>query len=110
MPVPSVYDTTCRTCCGVRRVRKAAERRCRGGDLFRKGASMGLEGKAAIVTGGGQGLGRAVALVLSQRGARVAIMGRTSATLDAVVDEIERAGGHAVAVVGDVGSRADVQR
>jgi NAD(P)-dependent dehydrogenase (short-subunit alcohol dehydrogenase family) len=71
---------------------------------------MSLQGKAAIVTGGGQGLGRAVALVLSQRGARVAITGRTPATLDTVVDEIRSAGGSAVAVAGDVGSRADVQR
>jgi 2-hydroxycyclohexanecarboxyl-CoA dehydrogenase len=71
---------------------------------------MSLEGKAAIVTGGGQGLGRAVALVLSQRGASVTITGRTAATLDAVVEEIGRTGGRAMAVPGDAGRRADVQR
>jgi 2-hydroxycyclohexanecarboxyl-CoA dehydrogenase len=71
---------------------------------------MGLDGKVAIVTGGGQGLGRAIALVLSRRGAAVTITGRTPSTLEAVVDEIVAGGGRAIAVPGDVGSRADVQR
>jgi NAD(P)-dependent dehydrogenase (short-subunit alcohol dehydrogenase family) len=71
---------------------------------------MSLEGKVAIVTGGGQGLGRAIALVLAGRGARVTLTGRTPATLASVVEEIGGAGGEAIAVPGDVGSRADVQR
>jgi 2-hydroxycyclohexanecarboxyl-CoA dehydrogenase len=71
---------------------------------------MSLEGKAAIVTGGGQGLGRAIAIVFAQRGAKVTLTGRTPATLAAVVEQITATGGQAIAVVGDVGSRADVQR
>jgi 2-hydroxycyclohexanecarboxyl-CoA dehydrogenase len=69
-----------------------------------------LEGKVAIVTGGGQGLGRAIAMVLAQRGARVTITGRTPATIDDAVREIEATGGTAQAIVGDVGKRDDVQR
>src|ERR1700687_1654719 len=69
-----------------------------------------LEGKTAIVTGGGQGLGRGIAIVLGERGAAVTVTGRTPARLDAVVAEIEGKGGRAIAVSGDVGPRADVQR
>jgi NAD(P)-dependent dehydrogenase (short-subunit alcohol dehydrogenase family) len=68
-----------------------------------------LAGKTAIVTGGGQGLGRGIALVLAQRGAAVTVTGRTPAKIDAVVAEIEAAGGTAQAVAGDVGDRQDVQ-
>jgi NAD(P)-dependent dehydrogenase (short-subunit alcohol dehydrogenase family) len=69
---------------------------------------MELEGKTAIVTGGGQGIGRGVALVLARRGAAVTVTGRTKDKLDLVVKEIEGAGGRALAVVGDVGRRDDV--
>lgn len=68
-----------------------------------------LAGKTAIVTGGGQGLGRGIALVLAQRGAAVTVTGRTPAKIDAVVAEIEAAGGTAQAAAGDVGDRQDVQ-
>ena len=71
---------------------------------------MQLEGKTAIVTGGGQGLGRAIAIVLAERGAAVTVTGRTPATLDAVVNEITEKGGRALAAAGDVGNRDDVQR
>jgi 2-hydroxycyclohexanecarboxyl-CoA dehydrogenase len=66
---------------------------------------MHLTERTAIVTGGGQGIGRAVATVLAERGARVVISGRTPAKLDAVVAELRAAGGQAVAVVGDVADR-----
>ena len=69
-----------------------------------------LSGKAALVTGGGQGVGRGIALALASRGAAVAVSGRTEAKLKAVVDEIGERGGQALAVVGDVGDRADVER
>ena len=61
---------------------------------------LGLKGKRAVVTGGSQGIGRCCALALAREGARVCIAARTRDKLDAVVAEINAAGGegHAVAV------------
>ena len=56
-----------------------------------------LEGKTAIVTGGGTGIGRAIALMLAAEGARVAVVGRRKEPLEQVVAEIERDKGVAVA-------------
>jgi len=70
---------------------------------------VSLAGKTAIVTGGGQGLGRGIAVVLAERGASVTVTGRTPATLDNVVADIREKGGRALAVPGDAGNRADVQ-
>lgn len=50
--------------------------------------SIRLDGKVAIVTGGGRGIGKAIAGQLLQAGAKVAIAGRKKATLDAAVNEI----------------------
>jgi len=61
-----------------------------------------LDGKVAIVTGGGTGIGRAAALMLAAEGAEVVIAGRRKSPLDAVVSEIERAGGRATARVTDL--------
>lgn len=61
-----------------------------------------LAGKAALVTGGGQGIGRGIALALAAGGAAVAVSGRTLAKVEAVVAEIEAAGGRAVAFACDV--------
>ena len=51
-----------------------------------------LAGKVALVTGAGQGIGRAVALVLAERGADVVISGRTESKLTAVAEEISSLG------------------
>jgi len=48
---------------------------------------MDLSGRVAVVTGAGTGIGRAIALRLSARGAAVALLGRTRATLEAVAGE-----------------------
>ncbi len=69
-----------------------------------------LEGRRALVTGGGQGVGRGIALALAAQGAAVALFGRTEAKVQAVAQEIGDAGGEAVAIRGDVTDPADLER
>ena len=69
-----------------------------------------LIGRVVLVTGGGQGIGRGVALALADEGASVTITGRRAEPLEQVVKEIEARGGTARATVGDVGVRADAER
>lgn len=61
-----------------------------------------LDGKIARVTGSGSGVGRGVCIALARAGARVAVSSRTVAKCDAVVDEIDSAGGVATAIECDV--------
>jgi NAD(P)-dependent dehydrogenase (short-subunit alcohol dehydrogenase family) len=67
-----------------------------------------LQGRVAIVSGGGQGVGRGIAITLATHGARVAIVELNPASGPAVADEIEARGGEAVAVTCDVSVRAEV--
>jgi 3-oxoacyl-[acyl-carrier protein] reductase len=70
-----------------------------------------LEGKAAVVTGGSRGIGRAISLALAAEGAGVAVNYRSGeAEANEVVAAIEDAGGKAVAVQGDVGEYDDATR
>ena len=62
----------------------------------------GLNGKRALVTGASSGIGRAIALAFAAQGASVAVGGRDETRVRATVAEIERAGGRAVAAIGDV--------
>lgn len=67
-----------------------------------------MEGTVAIVTGAGRGIGKAIAKVYAQEGAKVAVVSRTPASLDAVVEEITAQGGTAIGIPCDVGSREQV--
>jgi len=69
-----------------------------------------LSGRTAIVTGGGHGVGRGIALALSDAGAQVVVCGRTRETLSGVRKEIEARGGVALDVVCDVTRVADLER
>lgn len=72
---------------------------------------MPLAGKVALVTGAGRNMGRAIAVDLARHGVAVAVNARASQDeVTAVVSEISKAGGKAVGVLGDVGSRAEVLR
>ena len=68
-----------------------------------------LEGRTAVVTGGGGWLGAPICRSLAAAGAAIAVVGRTFEPLDGIRDEIVRDGGSAVAVSCDVSSEASVQ-
>ncbi|MBE0479362.1 MAG: SDR family oxidoreductase [Dehalococcoidia bacterium] len=69
-----------------------------------------LDGKAAIVTGAGQGVGRGVALALAKEGARVVIAEHKPDTARAVEEEIRQLGKEAMAVPCDVGNEQQVKQ
>ena len=66
-----------------------------------------LENQVAVVTGGGRGIGRAIALELAREGASVVVSSRTRDQLDSVVDEIKRIGSGGLAVEADALIRDD---
>ncbi len=71
---------------------------------------MRVEGKVAIITGGGTGIGKAAAISLAAEGAKVLVTGRRAEPLEETVAEIQAAGGTAIACPGDVTKTEDLQR
>jgi NAD(P)-dependent dehydrogenase (short-subunit alcohol dehydrogenase family) len=67
-----------------------------------------LEGKTAIVTGGGRGIGAAIATALAEEGCSVAVAGRTLAPLESVAARIRELGRESLAIVCDVSEPASV--
>ena len=70
---------------------------------------MRLDGRVAVVTGGGSGIGAATALAMAKEGARVVVVDLNEASAKSTVEQIEKAGGQAVAVRADVTRAADNQ-
>src|SRR5215211_2065459 len=68
-----------------------------------------LDGKVAIVTGAGQGVGRGIALALAKEGAGVALLGRTVSKCEAVAAEIAAAGGAGLPIACDVEHREQIE-
>lgn len=71
--------------------------------------SMILEGKVALVTGAGAGLGKAAALKLAHAGAKVVALGRTGDELRKTVDSITAGKGQAIAVEADISRPEEMQ-
>lgn len=69
-----------------------------------------LQGKVALITGAGQGVGQGIAYALAAEGARIAVVGRTAGKLDETCAEIRRRGGEAQPFVCDVMVKDDVER
>jgi NAD(P)-dependent dehydrogenase (short-subunit alcohol dehydrogenase family) len=70
---------------------------------------MRLANRVALVTGAGTGIGRATVMLLAQEGAKIVVQDVNADTAQETVRLIEHAGGEAVAIGGDVASRADAE-
>ena len=75
--------------------------------MDRPDLSLSLEGKVAIVTGSGRGIGRAVALALASQGADIAV-GDISPDVDQTVGEVQQMGRRAIGVTTDITVRDQV--
>ena len=69
-----------------------------------------LQGKVALVTGAGKGIGKAIALALAAEGVHVGVTARTERDVKAVAEEVGRLGVKAAYATADVGNRSEVEK
>ena len=69
-----------------------------------------LAGKVALITGGGTGIGRAIALAFAREGAKVAVAGRRKEKLEETLRELKKQGSVGLAIVCDVAKAKDGTR
>ena len=69
-----------------------------------------LEGKVAIITGAGRGIGAAIAAAVARQGAKLVLVARTRRELEKVAADVERLGSQAIVAVGDVSNAKEVDR
>ena len=70
---------------------------------------MRLDGKVAMVTGAGSGLGKAMVMLMAREGAAVVVNDINVESMNNVVDEIKKEGGRAIGIKADVSKRSEVQ-
>jgi len=68
-----------------------------------------LQGKTALITGGGRGIGKAIALTLAEQGVNIALCGRTAETLEETAAAIRAEGVEAWPIVADVSKLENIQ-
>ena len=71
---------------------------------------MKLDGKVALITGGGTGIGKSAAIALAREGAMIAVAGRREGPLEETVQEIKALNGQAIAVPTDVTEVKEIER
>lgn len=69
---------------------------------------MDLTGKVAVITGGGRGIGRSIALAMADAGADIVVTARTASQIEAVAEEVQAKGRRSLAIPADVADAAQV--
>src|SRR3546814_17935378 len=90
--------------------RKHAPARMRNFAKHKEDERMGrLDGKTALITGAGRGIGRAIATLFASEGEKIAVTSYTQANIDRVVKEIVDAGGTAIGIACGVAEEAQIK-